>query len=102
MPKVTMVGAGSAVFARQIITDVLAVDGLDSGAFALVDIDQTRLELARAIAEKLVQLSGKKWKGEASIQRGRVLPGPDFVLNSIEVPGLQHLRARHPSPVPSR
>ena len=50
MPKVTMVGAGSAVFARQIITDVLAVDGLDSGTFALVDIDPKRLELARAIA----------------------------------------------------
>jgi len=38
MPKVTMVGAGSAVFARQIITDVLAVDSLDEGVFALVDI----------------------------------------------------------------
>jgi alpha-galactosidase len=62
-----MVGAGSAVFARQIITDVLAVDGLDEGVFALVDIDATRLELAKAIAEKLVQLSGKN--GRSSLQR---------------------------------
>lgn len=82
MPKVTMVGAGSAVFARQIITDVLAVDGLDEGVFALVDIDATRLELAKAIAEKLVHLSGKKWKVVvASTDREDALPATDYVVN---------------------
>src|SRR5437660_11421619 len=99
MPKVTMVGAGSAVFARQIITDVLAVDGLDSGVFALVDIDPTRLDLAREIAEKLVQLSGKKWKVEASTERRDVLPGTDYVVNSIEVAGLQNVRADYDIPL---
>jgi len=94
-----MVGAGSAVFARQIITDVLAVDGLDSGVFALVDVDPTRLELARAIAEQLVQLSGKKWKVEASTERQDALPGTDFVVNSIEVAGLQNVRADYDIPL---
>src|SRR6266581_3216768 len=99
MPKVTMVGAGSAVFARQIITDVLAVDGLDSGTFALVDIDAERLELARAIAQKLVDLSGKKWKVEASTDRTEVLAGTDYVVNSIEVAGLQNVRADYAIPM---
>ena len=99
MPKVTMVGAGSAVFARQIITDVLAVDGLDSGTFALVDIDAKRLELARAIAQKLVELSGKKWKVEASTDRNEVLPGTEYVVNSIEVAGLQNVRADYDIPL---
>src|SRR5213082_2398981 len=99
MPKVTMVGAGSAVFARQIITDVLAVDGLDSGTFALVDIDAKRLELARAIAQKLVELSGKKWKVEASTDRNEVLPGTKYLVNSIEVAGLQNVRADYDIPM---
>jgi alpha-galactosidase len=99
MPKVTMVGAGSAVFARQIITDVLAVEGLDSGVFALVDIDPARLELAREIVEKLVQLSGKRWKVEVSTERRDVLPGTDFVVNSIEVAGLQNVRADYDIPL---
>ena len=44
MPKVTLIGAGSAVFARQLVTDILAVDGLDAGVFALVeDRKSTRL-----------------------------------------------------------
>src|SRR6266702_1657199 len=99
MPKVTMVGAGSAVFARQIITDVLAVDGLDSGTFALVDVDGERLELARAIAQKLVDLSGKKWKVLASTDRQDVLPGTDYVVNSIEVAGLQNVRSDYDIPL---
>src|SRR5213082_3589262 len=99
MPKVTMVGAGSAVFARQIITDVLAVDGLDSGTFALVDIDAKRLELARAIAQKLVELSGKKWRVEASTDRMEVLGGSDYVINSIEVAGLKNVRFDYDIPM---
>jgi alpha-galactosidase len=92
MPKVTLVGAGSAVFARQIITDILAVDGLDRGIFALVDIDSTRLDLARRIAERLVEISGKSWTVEASVERLDVLKGTDYVVNSIEVAGLQNVR----------
>ena len=99
MPKVTMVGAGSAVFARQIITDVLAVDGLDQGTFALIDIDAERLDLAREIAERLVDLFGKDWKVEASTDRREVLPGTDYVVNSIEVAGLQNVRADYDIPL---
>jgi alpha-galactosidase len=99
MPKVTMVGAGSAVFARQIVTDILAVDGLDRGVFALVDIDPTRLDLARRIAERLVELSGKSWTVEAATDRMDVLEGTDYVVNSIEVAGLQNVRSDYDIPM---
>jgi alpha-galactosidase len=99
MPKVTMVGAGSAVFARTVMTDILAVDGLDTGTFALVDIDPERLELARNIAERLVDLSGKRWTVEASTDRREVLAGSNYIVNSIEVAGLQNVRADYDIPL---
>jgi alpha-galactosidase len=99
MPKVTFIGAGSAVFARQLMTDVLAVDGLEEGTFALVDIDSRRLQLAKAIAERLVELSGKRWRVEASTQRVDVLTGSDYVINSIEVAGLQNVRHDYEIPL---
>ena len=99
MPKVTLIGAGSAVFARQVITDILAIDGLDQGTFALVDIDPDRLELARAIAQRLVDLTAKRWKVEASTERRDVLVGSDYVVNSIEVAGLQNVRADYDIPL---
>jgi alpha-galactosidase len=98
MPKVTFVGAGSAVFARQLMTDILAIDGLDEGAFALVDVDSARLELARQIAERLVELSGKRWSVTAATERTEVLEGSDYVINSIEVAGLEHVRADYEIP----
>ncbi len=57
MTKVTLIGAGSSVFARHLLTDILAIDDLPSGTFALVDIDAERLDLARQIAERLVSTS---------------------------------------------
>jgi alpha-galactosidase len=99
MPKVTLVGAGSAVFARQLITDILAIDGLDNGTFALVDIDATRLDLARQIAERLVELTGKHWKVQASTDRTEVLADTDYVINSIEVAGLKNVRPDYDIPM---
>ncbi|HKB18042.1 MAG TPA: alpha-galactosidase [Candidatus Dormibacteraeota bacterium] len=99
VPKVTFIGAGSAVFARQLITDILAVEGLDAGEFALVDVDVSRLELARGIAERLVELSGKRWRVVASTDRREVLPGSDYVINSIEVAGLQNVRFDYEIPL---
>jgi alpha-galactosidase len=97
--KIAFVGAGSAVFARQLITDILAVDGLDEGVIALVDIDAARLELARQIAERLVELSGKRWSVTASTERADVLAGSHYVINSIEVAGLEHVRADYEIPM---
>jgi alpha-galactosidase len=99
VPKVTLVGAGSAVFARQLITDILAIDGLDDGEFALVDVDGTRLDLARRIAERLVELKGKRWKVVASTDRREVLAGSGYVINSIEVAGLANVRFDYDIPL---
>ncbi|GCE46371.1 alpha-galactosidase [Thermosporothrix hazakensis] len=92
MPKVTIMGAGSTVFARQIMTDILCLEGLDEGTFALVDIDAERLELAHQIADKLVALSGKNWTVTASTNRRAVMGGSDFIVNAIEVAGMANVR----------
>jgi alpha-galactosidase len=99
MVKVTLIGAGSAVFARQIVTDVLAIDGLDGGTFALVDIDAERLKLAHDISEKLVEATGKNWAVESSTERNDVLAGTDFLVNSIEVAGLENVRHDYEIPL---
>jgi alpha-galactosidase len=92
MPHITFLGAGSTVFARQLMTDILQVDGLDEGTFALVDLDAERLELAQQIAEKLIERSDKRWNVQASTERRDLLAGSDFIINSIEVAGLANVR----------
>lgn len=99
MPKVTIVGAGSAVFARQLMTDILHIDGLDEGTFALIDLDAERLDLARRIAELLIERSGKRWKVVASTERTDVLADTDFLINTIEVAGLANVRHDYDIPM---
>jgi alpha-galactosidase len=97
--KIAYVGAGSGAFARQVITDVLEVDGLESGEFALIDIDESRLTPAHTLAERLVQRSGKDWKVTSSTDRKDALDGADFVVNSIEVAGLRNVRHDYDIPL---
>ena len=99
MTKITLIGAGSAVFARQIITDILHIEGLEPGTFALVDIDPARLELAHRIAEHLVARTGTRWSVTATTERRDVLAGSDFIVNSIEVAGLANVRHDYDIPL---
>lgn len=97
--KIAILGAGSTVFARQLITDLLCTPGLEQGTFALVDIDPARLELAHHAAEKLVQASGRHWSVEASVDRAQLLGDSDYVINTIEVAGLRSVRHDYDIPL---
>jgi alpha-galactosidase len=87
-PKVAYVGAGSAEFAARLIGDITLIPGIEGGTFALIDVDAERLDVARRITEKIVEVSGKDWAVVASTEREEVLAGSDYVINSIEVAGV--------------
>ncbi len=97
--KVAILGAGSTVFARQLMTDLLCAPGLEQGGFALVDIDGERLELAHQLGEKLVESSGRDWAVQASTNRLELLDGCDYVINTIEVAGLRNVRPDYDIPL---
>ncbi|HEU0001169.1 MAG TPA: alpha-glucosidase/alpha-galactosidase [Ktedonobacteraceae bacterium] len=99
MLKVALIGAGSAVFAQRAITDILAIDGLDAGTFALVDLDSERLELAHEVAEQTIRSAGKAWTVQATTGRRSMLPGCDYVINMIEVDGLANVHSDYAIPL---
>jgi alpha-galactosidase len=99
MPKVAIIGAGSAVFAQRMVVDILAIEGLPGGEFALVDIDTERLELAHQLAELTIQRAGKPWTVTATTERRDILPGCDFVISTIEVAGLANVRHDYDIPL---
>ncbi|GAC1655348.1 MAG: alpha-glucosidase/alpha-galactosidase [Candidatus Dormibacteraceae bacterium] len=89
IPKITYIGAGSSTFAARLISDLVATPGLGAGVMALVDLDPERLELSRRITEKVIALSGRDWQVVAGTDREEHLPGSDYVINTIEVAGLE-------------
>jgi alpha-galactosidase len=88
MTVVTIIGAGSTVFAAELISDFLSTPGLESGEFRLVDIDGQRLALAHEFAEYLVARSERDWKVRSSARRTELLAGSTVIISTIEVAGL--------------
>ncbi len=90
--KITMMGAGSS-FTPRLLNDVFHISGHQGGTIALVDLDRPRLTAMQALIKKLLaQLGQKLWKVVASDDRKKMLPGSDYIVNCIEVSGLQCVR----------
>ena len=88
MPKIAFIGAGSAVFTRNLVGDVLSHSELrDSTTFALMDIDADRLRTAEFVTERLITAHGASAQIEATTDRRAALDGADYVVTSFQVGG---------------
>ena len=86
--KLTFMGAGSTVFARNVIGDCMCVESLRDSVFALYDIDAERLKQSRVILEAIRKNKGGFGKIECYHgveNRKSALKGADFVVNAIQV-----------------
>lgn len=91
-PRVTFVGAGSVVFTRQLIHDLLRMPDLPELDIALHDIDLERLETALAAAEQIRARTGTSARITGSLDRAGSLNGADFVICMIQVGGIAATR----------
>ncbi len=86
--KITFMGAGSTVFARNVIGDCMCTEALRDSVFALYDIDAQRLEESRVILEAMRKTMGGYGKIECYVgveNRKAALKGATFVINAIQV-----------------
>ena len=97
--KLTMLGAGSA-FTPRLVNDVVRIPGNLGGTIALVDIDRERLgAMHRLVRKLLVRLGAERtWQVVSSPDRKRLLRDSDYVVNCIEVSGLECVR--HDNDIP--
>jgi len=85
MTVITFLGAGSVVFTRELLADILSFDELRDVTLALHDIDPERLATAEAIARQTADQLGCHPAITTSLDRRRALDGADFVINAIQV-----------------
>ncbi len=89
MAKITFIGAGSCVFTKNLLGDILQFPELAKSEIALMDIDEDRLETARVLAEKVAEALKVKPKIKAYTDRKKALKGSDYVINTIQVGGYE-------------
>lgn len=90
--KITFMGAGSTVFARNVLGDCILSPELDDFEIALYDIDGERLEESYQIISSINHHYGKKVKIGKFLgvdERRKALKGADYVINAIQVGGYE-------------
>ena len=87
MTKIAMIGAGSTVFMKNILTDILLEEPFARCEFALQDIDPKRLATSKLVAERVAEVLPVSPVITATENRREALKGADFVIVMIQVGG---------------
>jgi alpha-galactosidase len=88
MPKITLIGAGSVVFTRNLSSDILLTPALQESTIALMDIDPERLAQARDLVQAIIDQRGLKAQVEATTDRREAVRDADYVITTFQQGGL--------------
>jgi len=92
MTKITLIGAGSIIFAKNLIGDCLLTECLQDSEIALVDINKKHLQLSyEMICNLNTVINQGRAKITAHIDRREALPGTDFVITAIQIGGYERI-----------
>ena len=87
--NLVLIGAGSAVFTRGLLADLISAEDLGSWTIWLVDVDQTALQVGVRLAERMVEArdASDRIAVHGTTDRCEALPGADFVVTCVGVGG---------------
>ncbi|MBW4438639.1 MAG: alpha-glucosidase/alpha-galactosidase [Pleurocapsa minor GSE-CHR-MK-17-07R] len=87
MPKITFIGAGSTVFAKNLLGDILGFPELAHSDISLFDIDENRLKTSNIVAHKVAEALDAKPTITSTTDRREALDGADYAICMIQVGG---------------
>lgn len=87
MPKIAFIGAGSTVFAKNLMGDILSFPELSSSTLALHDIDAERLRTSEIVAGRVAAALDARPTIQATLDRREALDGADYAISMIQVGG---------------
>lgn len=87
MSKITFLGAGSTVFAKNLLGDCMTVDALQDFEFALFDIDHEKLRDSELMLNNIKKNLGSSVEVVSYTDRKEALRDAKYVINAIQVAG---------------
>ncbi|MCQ4087623.1 alpha-glucosidase/alpha-galactosidase [Saccharibacillus sp. JS10] len=87
MKKITFIGAGSTVFVRNVLGDVMLTPALQGFELALFDIDEKRLNESETLLRAMKKTANSQCEIKSYTDRKEALSGAKYVINAIQVGG---------------
>ena len=85
--RITFLGAGSTVFAKNVLGDCILTPELGDFEIALHDVDEKRLDDSFLLISTIAKNAGKNIKITKSLDRREALKGAKYIVNAIQVGG---------------
>ena len=89
MAKISFLGAGSTVFAKNLLGDILSFPELANSTISLHDINPERLRTSEIVAHKIAKTLGVSPTIEATLDRRESLDGTDYAITMFQVGGYE-------------
>jgi alpha-galactosidase len=99
MAKVAMIGAGSIIFCKTLMMDLMATDGLEDSEFALMNPTEPKLKRMEAFARDVIRENKLPAKVSATTDRRRALEGADYVIVMIQIGGVDAFQIDYEIPL---
>jgi len=90
--KISIIGAGSAVFSMSLIRDLCLTPGLSGSTVSLMDVNKERLDAVYAICTRYAEETGSRLRIEKTLSRQESLRDADFVVNTALTASYTRLR----------
>jgi alpha-galactosidase len=90
--KISLIGAGSAVFSLSLIRDLCLTPNLAGSTICFMDINPARLDAAYALCQRYAAEVGAKLELQKTTDRRDALEGANFVINTALTAGHQRLQ----------
>jgi alpha-galactosidase len=91
--RIAFIGAGSAVFTRNLCSDLLLAEPLRDSVIALMDVDAGRLRAATRLVDALIAARGLPARVEATLDRREAVTGAGYVVTTFQQGGLDAYRS---------
>lgn len=87
MPKIAFIGAGSTVFARNLLGDILSFPELAESEISLFDVDEARLHTTEKVAQRIARQLDAHPNITATLNRREALDGADYAICMFQIAG---------------
>ncbi|MDF2627800.1 MAG: alpha-glucosidase/alpha-galactosidase [Symbiobacteriaceae bacterium] len=89
MLKIALIGAGSILFTRRLLMDILAVEEFRDTEFRFMDVNEENLMMVTNLCRKLIEGNGLPATIVPTTDRRRALDGANYVLSTAKIGGLK-------------
>lgn len=87
--KIAFIGAGSLLFTRRLLTDIMSVPELRDVSIAFTDINERNLESVTSLCQRDLEHNGINTRIQATLDRREAVKDAKYIINCVRVGGLE-------------